>query len=489
MGKLKKVSILLAIVILFALVIVSSTTNGISNATSNIRALLFNQKSNNATSSTSRNGAATAMPSQSFGRGFSNTSPHRLERLGEVADPNYKITFPKDHYSHDSFDIEWWYLTANLQDGEGNAYGLQWTLFRFRNPNVDTGEQKTIKDSIDGNALNPENKSKATKSNWSNEHLYMAHASVHSASKHWFSEKFARGNVGNAGVDQTPFKLFIDDWQWTSPTAGLLPAKLTFNAKLISNSAEISETSYLKVQLNLSNTGPYVLQGQRGYSIKSANGEHASHYYSAPFINIDGTFTMSEALTPPDLNPNRNLNELDRQINNSAENVITKNIAATNVITTKQLEKSMSSITSAKQIAVKGNAWFDQEWTSQLFDQATLGWDWLSLHLDNGDKIMAFRMRLQGPPDYITGTYIHSDGSTTTLMPSDIELNAIELTAVGNKKLPLYWQLKIESKGLEVSIKATKNDQWNPASIAYYEGTVAVSGTHKGKGFLELTGY
>jgi len=96
---------------------------------------------------------------------------------------------------------------------------------------------------------------------------------------------------------------------------------------------------------------------------------------------------------------------------------------------------------------------------------------------------------LQDQADYITGTYINADGSTTTLRPSDIELNAIELTSVGNKKLPLYWQLKVEIKGVEVSIKATKNDQWNPASIAYYEGTVAVSGTHSGKGFLELTGY
>ena len=108
MGKLKKVSILVVIVILFALVIVAS------------RALFFKQNSNNSSSSD-----ATATSSQSFGRGFSNTSP---ERLGEVADPNYKIRFPKDHYSHDSFDIEWWYLTANLQDDEGNAYGLQWTL-------------------------------------------------------------------------------------------------------------------------------------------------------------------------------------------------------------------------------------------------------------------------------------------------------------------------------------------------------------------------
>jgi len=428
MGKLNKVSIFAVFVIVLALLIVAS------------RALLFAPKSDHSSSSD-----ATATSSQSFGRGFSNSNP---ELLGEVADPNYKIRFPKDHYSHDSFDIEWWYLTANLQDDVGNDYGLQWTLFRFRNPNIASENQSIASE----NSI----------SDWSNEHIYMAHASVHSASQHWFSEKFARGNVGNAGVEQTPFKLFIDDWQWSGATAGLLPAALNFNAKLISSYAKDSNVTdgfneadvfnaaegfYLNVQLDLSNTGAFVLQGKDGYSIKSANGKHASHYYSAPFITVDGTFTMSETLT---------------------------NSAPSNL---------------EKQIAVKGSAWFDQEWTSQLFDQATLGWDWFSLHLDNGDKIMAFRMRLQGQPDYITGTYIKSDGSTTTLMPQDIELNANELTAVGNKQLPLNWQLTIESKGIDVSIKATKKDQWNPASIAYYEGTVAVSGTHKGKGFLELTGY
>lgn len=434
---------MLLVVIVFALF--AFANSGTDEASSNIKALFSNVKN---TVLDTENEASQ----QQFGRGFSVSDP---QNLGQVADPNYVITFPKDHYSHDSFDIEWWYLTANLQDDEGNDYGLQWTLFRFRNPNarLNKSQQTSLKHSIDDNSLMFEASPKAEESDWSNEHIYMAHASVHSMSKHWFSEKFARGNVGNAGVQQTPFKLFIDDWQWQSPTAGLLPSNLTFTTKLISNNAsgnsasgnsadgraENSSTdSYLNVQLNLSNTGPFVLQGQGGYSIKSANGKHASHYYSAPFIKVEGTFTLRD---------------------------------------------------SGKQIAVNGNAWFDQEWTSQLLDQATLGWDWLSLHLDNGDKIMAFQMRLQDQADYITGTYINADGSTTALMPSDIELNALELTSVGNKKLPLNWQLEVKSKGVKVSIKATKNDQWNPALIAYYEGTVAVSGTHSGKGFLELTGY
>nr|WP_297349782.1 lipocalin-like domain-containing protein [uncultured Glaciecola sp.] len=476
MGKLIKLSILLTVLVLFVVVVFSS--NRIDDVSSNIEELFFNVKNKN---SDSRN-IGEASP-QNFGRGLSTSDQ---QHLGEVADPNYVITFPKDHYSHASFDIEWWYLTANLADEEGNTYGLQWTLFRFRNPNaIYSSGQEPLKSRTDSN---PKSRPKAEQSSWSNEHIYMAHASVHSDSKHWFSEKFARGDVGNAGVGKTPFKLFIDDWLWQSPTVSLLPAKLTFNSKLISNhtnendayqngvnekNANIDDVSYLSVQLNLSNTGPYVLQGQRGYSIKSADGKHASHYYSAPFIEVEGTLTMSDSLIFS------GHHEHNSPKNNNKENETVVN----------KVEKSIDLIANAKQIAVSGNAWFDQEWTSQLLDQATLGWDWLSLHLDNGDKIMAFQMRLKDQPNYITGTYINADGSSTTLMPSDIELNAIELTPVGNKELPLNWQLRINSKRLNISIKTTKNDQWNPASVTYYEGTVAVSGTHNGEGFLELTGY
>ena len=41
------------------------------------------------------------------------------------------ITFPADHQAHPDFRHEWWYLTANLIDEDGNALGLQWTQFRF----------------------------------------------------------------------------------------------------------------------------------------------------------------------------------------------------------------------------------------------------------------------------------------------------------------------------------------------------------------------
>ena len=56
--------------------------------------------------------------------------------LGESADgfaavvPGRTFAFPADHGPHPEFRIEWWYVTANLADAHGAAYGAQWTLFR-----------------------------------------------------------------------------------------------------------------------------------------------------------------------------------------------------------------------------------------------------------------------------------------------------------------------------------------------------------------------
>jgi predicted secreted hydrolase len=102
---------------------------------------------------------------------------------------------------------------------------------------------------------------------------------------------------------------------------------------------------------------------------------------------------------------------------------------------------------------------------------------------------MAFRMRLENQPDYVTGTYINANGESQHLLPNEMSLMPLKSTKVGSKTLPLQWALNIPSKNLSVNIQSEKDDQWNPALVAYYEGVVAVTGSHFGKGFLELTGY
>lgn len=346
---------------------------------------------------------------------FGRTVYEQNSSIGKMADPNYQITFPTDNAAHHKFDIEWWYLTANLEDASGNPYGLQWTLFRFRNPNSNGAQTE----------------------GWHNDQIYMAHASIHSLDTHLFSEKFARGGVGNAGLTKLPFSLFIDNWEWINSNAdsGLFPSTLSFTTYDTSKSKAEAKASFMMKQ-----TGPFVKHGQNGYSVKSAS-QHASHYYSAPFIDIEGEL----------------------------------------------IKENDSGVTET--INLKGNAWFDHEWTSQLLDNNTQGWDWLSLHLENGSKIMAFRMRLKDQKDFITGSYITNTGEQFTLQDSDLSLLPISTTKVDDKQLPLDWKLTIPSKNISLTVSTIKDRQWNNALIPYYEGMVTIEGSHAGNGFLELTGY
>ena len=359
--------------------------------------------------------------------------------MGKKADPDYRMSFPQDHGTHDQFDIEWWYLTANLQDEAGDPYGLQWTLFRFKNsrPRSSQAEGNNSSSSLKNSPITLNESTVFLDKKWHNDQIYMAHASIHSLDTHWFSEKFARGGVGNAGLTVLPLNLFIDDWQWLNSDGdtGLFPSTLTFSATDTSKpNAEASAT------FTLNQTGPLVQHGDNGFSVKSNNG-HASHYYSAPFISIEG-----------------------------------------------ELTQAIDTVTTAP-IKLKGQAWFDKEWTSQLLDTGTQGWDWLSLHLDDGNKIMAFRMRLKNQDDHVTGSYITSTGEQITLQPGDLTLQPVSVKKVDGRQLPLIWKLIIPSKKIDLTISTLKDKQWNNAAVPYYEGMVKIEGSHGGVGFLELTGY
>jgi len=359
--------------------------------------------------------------------------------MGKKADPDYRMSFPQDHGTHDQFDIEWWYLTANLQDEAGDPYGLQWTLFRFKNSRLRSSQAEGNNSSslLKNSPVMLNESTVSLDKKWHNDQIYMAHASIHSLDTHWFSEKFARGGVGNAGHTALPLNLFIDDWQWLNSDGdtGLFPSTLTFSATDTSKpNAEARAT------FTLNQTGPLVQHGDNGFSVKSNSG-HASHYYSAPFISIEG-----------------------------------------------ELTQAVDTVTTAP-IKLKGQAWFDKEWTSQLLDTGTQGWDWLSLHLDDGNKIMAFRMRLKNQDDYVTGSYITGTGEQITLQPGDLTLQPVSVKKVDGRQLPLIWKLIIPSKKIDLTISTLKDKQWNNAAVPYYEGMVKIEGSHGGVGFLELTGY
>jgi predicted secreted hydrolase len=187
--------------------------------------------------------------------------------LGESAEgfaavvPGKTLSFPEDHGPHPGFRIEWWYVTANLLDANGTAYGAQWTLFR----------QAT--------------KPGAQLEGWANQQVWMGHAAVTRADTHRTAETFARGGVGQAGAEVNPFVVWIDAWEMRAlaPMSAIDMAPLELKASG-------SDFSYA---LRLDADRPLLLQGEGGYSRKSLR-EQASYYYSQPNFSVKGRLTIDD---------------------------------------------------------------------------------------------------------------------------------------------------------------------------------------------------
>lgn len=409
---------------------------------------------------------------------------------------NTYVELPEDHKSHPDFQLEWWYLTFVLSSENGQKFGLQYTLFRF---NSDAPPNKIT----NGPAMR----------SWANGQQWMGHASLHTLTHHYFEERFASGGVGNAYVRTNPFTTVIDDWVWkaaqTMPGTeanidrrAMFPSTLTFAfgqqtthetnkpsevASPSSNGASpqyeeaqdtpafkasledtqltnegASRNKAVKVALNLDSWGPFIKQGENGYSKKTQDERLRSYYYSQPFINAKGTI----------------------------------NIEGNN-------------------IKVEGKGWFDHEWTSHLANSEALGWDWFSLHLNDGSKLMAFRMHSDTDSEeksetknaevFTTASFITKNGMKETIEQPNLSITPTGYELIqkeskqegeqGNKQgnsvrsVPTAWRMRLPTKNIDVSVSAFKEKQWNNSLFPYYEGRVEVEGSHSGSGFMELTGY
>lgn len=312
-----------------------------------------------------------------------------------------ELEFPRDHGPHPEFRIEWWYVTANLQTTDGQSLGAQWTLFR--------------------SALAP-----GERSAWSSPQIWIGHAAVTTKSRHYVAERLARGGVGQAGAVSEPFEAWIDDWQMKGERAsgGDELDRLEVGARG-------PDFGY---RLALRANGPLVLQGERGFSVKSQAGQ-ASYYYSQPFYDVTGTV------------------ELD-----------------------------------GKPLKVTGKAWLDREWSSQPLASDQTGWEWFSLHLDSGEKLMAFRLR-DGGQGYVSANWITADGKPSPLATSDVSLEPVRTADVGGRAIPVEWRVGVASRGLDITTRALNDQAWMATSTPYWEGPVEFEGSASGRGYLEMTGY
>jgi predicted secreted hydrolase len=144
---------------------------------------------------------------------------------------------------------------------------------------------------------------------------------------------------------------------------------------------------------------------------------------------------------------------------------------------------------------VHATAWMDHQWGSWQAHHGFAGWDWFSLRLDDGSSVMLFDFRDEDGSIQpgSGGTWIAADGSTEHLAGEDFAIEALEhwTSPDTGGTYPVKWRVAVPDYGLDAIVEATFPEQEMPIQFGpiYWEGTVAVSGTATGAGFVEMTGY
>lgn len=262
---------------------------------------------------------------------------------------------------------------------------------------------------------------------WDSPQIWMGHAGLTTPDRHFVAERLARDGTGQAGVTAAPFAAWIDDWQMTgrAPQGDDALSALRLTASGL-------DFAY---DLTLEAQGPLVPQGDGGYSVKSASGQ-ASYYYSQPFYELTGVVTLPDG-----------------------------------------------------PVSVTGTAWLDREWSSQPLDEGQTGWDWFSLHLSGGEKVMGFRLRNRDGGGYTAATWIAPDGTPSPLPDGAFLVTELARTDVMGRDVPTEWRVQIPSRELDITTRPLNAQSWMETLFPYWEGPIRFEGTHTGRGYLEMTGY
>ncbi|MGR5544104.1 lipocalin-like domain-containing protein [Vibrio sp. PNB22_2_2] len=333
-----------------------------------------------------------------------NEISHVLQRESKtVFDPvlpDEHVSLPKDFRFHLGYQHEWWNYFAKLQDKNGQVYNVQWSYFR-----VATDERDTH--------------------GWQNPQLYLSHVVISSGSQVWREQRVARGGIGQAGMTNHPFRLWIDNWNWRS--LGLTP----FPGQL-----DVS-TDAFGLELNTITNGPFVVNGDKGFQIKHALQSVASFSFSAPFLNVKGTLTLNGQLI---------------SVSGSAW---------------AQKEWGSGMIGEGQQ------GW---DWLVFNFDDGrTLT---VSRYRHNGQLPHIF-----GTLSTRSGAIFNLTEKDFSITPMQVT------SLSNGRRLPLQWIINVPEHGINLTTRITKSDMWQPFLIPYWEGPIQASGSNEAWGFMQLTGY
>jgi predicted secreted hydrolase len=201
------------------------------------------------------------------------TDPVRAAPAAAAADPGDEpvrrgrlLVFPRDHGAHLRAAIEWWYLTGELRDDAGGAFGFQITFFRSR-----TGLAEDLP------------------SRFAPRQLLFAHAALTDlgAQRHAHAQRVARwsgdveATLARAAVPDTDLR--IGDWTLRRTDAA---GRSRYRTRFGTDRTGVPDSFELRLQLDAAQ--PPLLQGDAGFSRKGPEERQASHYVSEPQLQAGG---------------------------------------------------------------------------------------------------------------------------------------------------------------------------------------------------------
>ena len=342
------------------------------------------------------------------------------ERFARVLEP-MTFQFPRDHGAHPEYQIEWWYYTGNLRTDDGKAFGYQLTFFRF--------------------ALTPQMPERT--SHFATNQVYMGHFAVTDAvnGEYFYCERRSRGAGGLAGATGDPtYKVWLEDWSATETE----PEAMYLHVPSTSDSIEMKQQ--IGLSLNLRQTRPPILQGDRGFSQKGPESGNASYYYSLVGLKTSGEITVN-----------------------------------------------------GETVTVSGISWMDHEFGTSFLGEGFVGWDWFSLQLENGTVLMLYCLRRSDQscdPQTFEGTLIYPHGQQLRVRKTDFTLTPTRqwTSPESGATYPSGWQITFPELNISLQVEPLIPNQEFRASFIYWEGAVHVSGQIDGaavggQGYVELTGY
>lgn len=274
-----------------------------------------------------------------------------------------------------------------------------------------------------------------TPSLWRSDQLYMAHFAVTDVARNSFyhEERFSRDGANLAGAQVDPqYRIWLEDWQILGTNAEATQRSIT---------AQMGNGASIDFQLEMLKAP--ALQGDNGLSAKSGDIGNASYYYSLSRLATTGTITIADQV-----------------------------------------------------YQVDGFSWMDHEFSTSALGTDALGWDWFGLQFDDDREMMVGQIRLVdgGKDPYFGGLLINPDGTTQVLPAESI---TIESTATWESPhtgavYPAGWNISVNLGDEVINFTATPqiaDQELHGGDIAYWEGTVRLTGDVTGYGYAELTGY